>query len=187
MFDKKNVFTFIVCLIILSTISAAITYRIVIRKSNDKVIIKENLEKKDIELVPKKIGNYGQTEFGANDVFNDVKKMSIVNDAQSTTGIDLEEGKNRKVVIASTKSLYKKKVEDEEFIREGIGLNENNYEIYINHDIKLKFYSETGYMTIGLIESQENKRYIYKLNKKELVSFIKILEKIYLEEAPKKN
>lgn len=179
MFKKKNAMTFIVFLIILSITSAVITYKTIIGKSNKKPVLQSGSQKDIKDLTIEKIKDYNEVKFSINDVFNDMENLNIKNNPDPSIIIALE-GKNKGIVLGNFKALHKRRITDDEFTRKALDFNLYDYEIDTNNkNIKIRLYSEACYMTAETMEAGKDKRYIYKLDKKEFQDFMEILNDIY--------
>lgn len=188
MFKKKNAIIFIIFLIIISIISGVITYRSIVGKSNKKPALKSGFENgKDIkEEAIEKIKSHSEIKFSINDAFNGQEILNIKNNPEPSITVDLE-GKNKSIVVANFKALHKRKVTDEEYTSEALDSDSYDYEIDIkDKNAKIRLYGEAGYVTAETKEDGKDIIYTYKLDKKEVKDFMKILEEIYPNELLKK-
>lgn len=182
MFRKENIMIFFIVLLTLAIFSGVITYRIVAGKGSEKPALQSGTtienEKSIKESYIKDIKEYEETDISINSLFNEIENISIKNESYSLEGVKIG-GKEKAIVVANFKALKKTRATEKEFINEGFDFDSYSYEIELsNKNVKVKFYDKNLYM---IAQKTKDKKYIYKLNKKEIENFIKILENAYLK------
>ncbi|SKC91222.1 hypothetical protein [Maledivibacter halophilus] len=184
MVKKENAILFFIVLLILSIFSGAITYRIVVNKGSKRPVLQSDGETENKESINesniKDIEEHQESDISINSFFDEIENINIKNEAYSLETVNIG-GKEKAIVVANFKALQKIRATEKEFRSQVFDSNSYSYIIELsNENINFKFYEDSQYMMAQKVGDLEDEIYIYKLNKKEIENFIKVLENAYL-------